>query len=179
MMKIKILTSETCGPCKTLKAGLKREDFEFEEIDIKTEEGLKLVEENLIRTVPALFVDEVFHYMDSTEMVNFLKKRLNKTDATQDVNKLLADVTVFSKYAKYDRANKRRETWFELVGRNMDMHIRQYPRLEKEIRKAYKFVFAKKVLPSMRSLQFGGSPIEMANNRIYNCAYMPVKHKVT
>ena len=37
-----------------------------------------------------------------------------------------------------------------------------------------KFVRAKKVLPSMRSMQFGGKPIEISPNRIYNCAYMPL-----
>jgi len=34
-------------------------------------------------------------------------------------------------------------------------------------------VFDKKVLPSMRSMQFGGKPIEVAPNRIFNCAFMP------
>jgi len=43
-----------------------------------------------------------------------------------------------------------------------------------EIESAYKFVYEKKVLPSMRSLQFGGAPIELAPNRIFNCAYLPV-----
>jgi ribonucleoside-diphosphate reductase alpha chain len=28
----------------------------------------------------------------------------------------------------------------------------------------------------MRSLQFGGKPIEISPNRIYNCAYMPIDH---
>jgi len=37
-------------------------------------------------------------------------------------------------------------------------------------------VYDKKVLPSMRSMQFGGKPIEISPNRIYNCAYLPVDH---
>ena len=37
-------------------------------------------------------------------------------------------------------------------------------------------VYDKKVLPSMRSLQFGGTPIEISPNRVYNCAYMPIDH---
>jgi ribonucleoside-diphosphate reductase alpha chain len=37
-------------------------------------------------------------------------------------------------------------------------------------------VYDKKVLPSMRSLQFGGKPIEISPNRVYNCAYMPIDH---
>lgn len=55
------------------------------------------------------------------------------------------------------------------------MHIKKYPALEQEIRKVYEdFVVTKKILPSMRSMQFGGKPIEISPNRIYNCAYLPV-----
>lgn len=90
-------------------------------------------------------------------------------------NKILSDLVVFTKYAKYNEAIKRRETWDEIVNRNMQMHIKKHPNLKKEIQTVYKdFVFNKKVLPSMRSLQFGGKPIEISPNRQYNCAYLPV-----
>jgi len=83
------------------------------------------------------------------------------------------------KYAKYIPELQRRETWEELVTRNMEMHIRKYPQLEVEIRDAYEMVFAKKVLPSMRSMQFAGKSIEVSPNRIYNCAYAPIDdHRV-
>jgi ribonucleoside-diphosphate reductase alpha chain len=78
------------------------------------------------------------------------------------------------KYAKYRPELQRRETWEELVTRNMDMHIKKYPQLEQEIRDNYKFVYDKKCLPSMRSMQFAGKPIEMSPNRIYNCAFAPI-----
>ncbi len=89
-------------------------------------------------------------------------------------NKILSDITVFSKYAKYIPTLSRRETWEELVTRNKDMHKRKYPHMVDDIESAYKFVYEKKALPSMRSLQFGGAPIELAPNRIFNCAYLPV-----
>ena len=90
-------------------------------------------------------------------------------------NDILSDITVYMKYARYLPELKRRETWEELCDRNMVMHIRKYPMLKEEIIKIYKeYVYTKKVLPSMRSLQFGGKPIETAPNRIFNCAYMPV-----
>ena len=89
-------------------------------------------------------------------------------------NKILSDITVFSKYAKYVPELERRETWEELVTRNKHMHQRKYPKLANEIEEVYKYVYEKKVLPSMRSLQFGGTPIELAPNRIFNCAYLPV-----
>ena len=87
---------------------------------------------------------------------------------------ILSDITVFNKYAKFVPETGTREDWKQLVTRNMEMHINKYPHMELEIREAYKFVFEKKVLPSMRSLQFSGRPIELAHNRIYNCAYMPL-----
>jgi ribonucleoside-diphosphate reductase alpha chain len=88
--------------------------------------------------------------------------------------KILSDITVYMKYAKFVPELKRRETWEELVTRNMNMHIKKYPKLESEIREVYKYVYDKKVLPSMRSMQFGGKPIEISPNRIYNCAYLPI-----
>ena len=91
-------------------------------------------------------------------------------------NQILSDITVYMKYAKYLPEVQRRETWDELVTRNMNMHKKQYPKLKEDIEKAYSFVYDKKVLPSMRSMQFGGKPIEVAPNRIYNCAYMPIDH---
>ena len=89
-------------------------------------------------------------------------------------NKILSEITVYMKYAKYLPELNRRETWEELVTRNKQMHIKRYPHLESEIEASYQFVYNKKVLPSMRSLQFGGKPIEISPNRIYNCAYLPI-----
>ena len=94
-------------------------------------------------------------------------------DASQ---KILSDLTVYMKYAKFLPEYNRRETWEELVTRNMNMHIKKYPELGGEIVEAYKYVYNKKVLPSMRSMQFGGKPIEISPNRIYNCAYLPIDH---
>jgi ribonucleoside-diphosphate reductase alpha chain len=90
--------------------------------------------------------------------------------------KILSDITVFMKYAKFQPEKNRRETWEELVSRNKEMHQRKYPHIKDEIEEVYKMVYDKKVLPSMRSLQFGGKPIEISPNRVYNCAYMPIDH---
>ena len=88
--------------------------------------------------------------------------------------KILSDITVFLKYAKYTPELNRRELWDELVTRNKEMHLKKYPELSDEIETAYKFVYDKKVLPSMRSMQFAGKPIELSPNRIYNCAFAPI-----
>ena len=70
--------------------------------------------------------------------------------------KILSDITVYMKYAKYIPELKRRETWEELVTRNMDMHIKKYPQLEGDIRENYKFVYDKKVIIAHTHLQMIG-----------------------
>ena len=92
-------------------------------------------------------------------------------DVTQEI---LSDITTYMKYAKYIPDLKRRETWEELVTRNKEMHQAKFPQLKNEIENAYKLVYDKKVLPSMRSLQFAGKPIELNNARIFNCSFLPI-----
>jgi ribonucleoside-diphosphate reductase alpha chain len=89
-------------------------------------------------------------------------------------NEILSEITIFMKYAKYLPDQQRRETWDELVTRNKSMHTKKYPELAAEIEDVYKLVYDKKILPSMRSMQFAGKPIEISPNRIYNCAYLPI-----
>jgi ribonucleoside-diphosphate reductase alpha chain len=90
--------------------------------------------------------------------------------------KILSDITAFLKYSKYLPKKKRRESWKELIDRNKQMHLEKYPHLAEEIESAYKFVYDKKVLPSMRSLQFAGKPIQINNARLYNCCFLPIDH---
>ena len=92
------------------------------------------------------------------------------------MNNILSDITVHMKYAKYNPELNRRETWSELVDRNIAMHKKKYPELIDQIDEAYKYVYDKKILPSMRSLQFAGKPIEISPNRLYNCSYLPADH---
>jgi intein/homing endonuclease len=85
--------------------------------------------------------------------------------------KALGDYTYISKYARYNKEEKRRETWGEAVDRVKQMHLRKYPKVKEEIEWAFEQVLNKRVLCSMRSLQFGGEPIEKINERMYNCAF--------
>ena len=96
------------------------------------------------------------------------------TDKHKVARDILSDITVHMKYARYLPEKERRETWNEIVDRNKEMHQKKYPNLADEIEAAYEMVHQKKVLPSMRSMQFGGKPIEVAPNRIYNCAFAPI-----
>ncbi len=79
----------------------------------------------------------------------------------------LSKITVFGKYAKYIPELKRRETWDEIVDRYQEMMVKKYPKLKEAIIESAKFIREKKVLPSMRALQFAGPAAEVNNSRIY------------
>jgi ribonucleoside-diphosphate reductase alpha chain len=86
----------------------------------------------------------------------------------------LSKITIFSKYAKYIPELKRRETWDEIVDRYENMMVKKYPNLETQIKDSATFIRKKKVLPSMRALQFAGAAAEVNNSRIYNCCFLPI-----
>jgi ribonucleoside-triphosphate reductase len=86
---------------------------------------------------------------------------------------ILSDVVVFNKYAKYIPALSRRETYDEIITRYVSMMINKYPYLKSEIIMNSQLLYNKRVLPSMRALQFAGAAIEKNESRIYNCCYLP------
>lgn len=87
---------------------------------------------------------------------------------------ILSDIIVYMKYARYLPEFKRRETWDEICTRYQHMMTEKYPHQSLEIEDAMQWVRQKKVLPSMRAMQFAGPAIARNNSRIYNCAYLPV-----
>ena len=114
---------------------------------------------------------------------------------------IFSDIVVFLKYSKHIPQLNRRETFEEVVDRNKKMHLdamrkkfsirgldakkdaeeittRQHTLqyMQKEIESAYEFVYDKKVLPSMRSMQFAGKPVQVNPTRLYNCAFLPIDH---
>lgn len=90
-----------------------------------------------------------------------------------DTLKGLSEFIFTSKYARYLEDEQRRETWHEAVARVEAMHLDKFSYLDKhyldEIRGAFDLVRDKRVMPSMRSMQFGGKAVEAHNARIYNC----------
>jgi len=96
--------------------------------------------------------------------------RQGRTQKTPDL-KAISDYIHAGKYARYVPAYKRREVYTETVGRVEEMHLGEYPEMADEIRWAFDRVRDKRVLPSMRSMQFGGSAILANNNRIFNCSF--------
>lgn len=94
----------------------------------------------------------------------------------KDINYLeeMSNFVVASKYARYNPSLRRREIWEESVQRNLNMHLRKFSHLDEadvsEIKRAFEMVKEKWIIPSMRSMQFGGPAIEQSNARMYNCA---------
>lgn len=86
----------------------------------------------------------------------------------------LSKITTFSKYAKYIPEKQRRETWDEIVDRYEQMMIKKYPQLMDMIIQNIPYIREKKVLPSMRALQFAGVAMEVNNSRGYNCCFLPI-----
>lgn len=91
-------------------------------------------------------------------------------------SRILSDITVYGKYSKFLYDLHRRESYEETVTRNKEMHLERFPHLKTCIEDAYSLVYDKSVLPSMRSLQFGGKAIQKNNARIFNCSFMPINH---
>lgn len=87
---------------------------------------------------------------------------------------ILSNIVVHMKYARYIPEKQRREIWQEICDRYEDMMLEKYPKLTTQIIEKMFWVRDKKVLPSMRAMQFAGPAIQRNNSRIYNCAYLPV-----
>lgn len=117
--------------------------------------------------------------------------------------KILSDITVYAKYARFLPAYNRRETWVETVDRYLYMlldhycpasdrvlfdHVRDNYLTDLELHECLGrmtsvgkdilinsfMLFEKRVLPSMRGLQFAGEAIKRHPSRLYNCAFLPL-----
>lgn len=91
-------------------------------------------------------------------------------------SKFLSDLVVYNKYSNIIPEEKRRQNWKECVDAVKEMHIRKFPELREEIEFHFQYVYDRKVMPSMRSIQFGGLPIELNPARVYNCSYAAIDH---
>ncbi len=88
----------------------------------------------------------------------------------------LQDYIFISRYARYNDEKRRRETWDEAVTRVAAMHHQHYASrgdasLHEAIDEAFDCVRRKEVLPSMRSLQFGGAAVFAHEARLFNCSF--------
>jgi len=91
---------------------------------------------------------------------------------------LLADIAILRTYSAL-KADNTKESWTEIVERYKQCLLDATPDwVHDDLANACRFVQEKKVLPSMRFLQFAGEGIKRENIRGYNCSYLPiVDHK--
>lgn len=112
------------------------------------------------------------HFEEAKAYILYRAKHQELRLKTHD-SSLIQDYIVATKYARYIPELKRRETWEEITERVKVMHLKKFHGLglDQEIEEAFQAVKEKRVLPSMRSLQFGGLPIETNNARLFNCSF--------
>jgi ribonucleoside-triphosphate reductase len=133
-----------------------------EEIDVETIQDI--VETSLMRHG---------HFDVAKSYILYRHKRSearNYRKTTPDV-KAISDYIHASKYAKYVPELKRREVYHETVERTENMHLGKFPHLKDLISESFSLVKDKRLLPSMRSMQFGGPAILANNARIFNCSF--------
>jgi len=86
----------------------------------------------------------------------------------------LASFNFSQSYARYNRQERRRETWEEAVARVMDMHrahlaARGADLPAEQLERVQRAYESKRILGSQRSLQFGGEAVLHKHPRAYNC----------
>lgn len=85
-----------------------------------------------------------------------------------------------SRYARWDDALGRRETWVETVTRYMDFmrdHLKtnnDYDMSDAEYAEMREAITTMQVLPSMRALMTAGPALKKNHIAAYNCSYLPV-----
>ena len=84
---------------------------------------------------------------------------------------LLSEIVRLRTYSKL-KDNGTKETWGETVERYLQMMREKYPDLQESIPVFGRFIHEKKILPSMRALQFAGSSIQRESARIFNCSFL-------
>eukprot|EP00770_Monocercomonoides_exilis_P012999 MONOS_12943.1-p1 / transcript=MONOS_12943.1 / gene=MONOS_12943 / organism=Monocercomonoides_exilis_PA203 / gene_product=ribonucleoside-triphosphate reductase [EC:1.17.4.2] / transcript_product=ribonucleoside-triphosphate reductase [EC:1.17.4.2] / location=Mono_scaffold00757:2809-5193(-) / protein_length=795 / sequence_SO=supercontig / SO=protein_coding / is_pseudo=false len=86
----------------------------------------------------------------------------------------MSEIVFYRTYAQ-SLPSRRKETYAETVQRVENMHIEQFPNLATKIHNVMNFVRERKVVPSMRSMQFAGRPLVVSNARMYNCSFTHIE----
>ena len=91
-------------------------------------------------------------------------------DGEVPAEQVMKEYILASKYARHIEEEGRRETFGEIVDRVFDMHKRRIKDAV-DLEPVKQAVLAGGLLPSMRSMQFAGAPLEDKHARMYNCSY--------
>ena len=112
--------------------------------------------------------DNVFSFTKSNGNTLIKVSSIQEPENNVKHDDVLSSLVFYRTYAKTLEAG-RKETPYETISRVAEMHIEKFPHLRSEISDVFSYVHAKKVVPSMRSMQFSGEPIKRSNSRLYNC----------
>ena len=86
---------------------------------------------------------------------------------------LLSEIAFYRTYSAI-KSDGTKENWNEVCDRYELMMLDKYPHIHGIILGAMEYVRSKRVLPSMRALQFAGHAITKENARLYNCSFVNV-----
>lgn len=81
-----------------------------------------------------------------------------------------------SRYARWDDAKGRRETWEETVQRYIDFFKDRKQLDSKTANELYDAIVNLEVMPSMRCLMTAGKALDRDNVAGFNCSYLPIDH---
>lgn len=112
----------------------------------------------------------------------YILYRQKKAEARESAPdpKAMEDYILRSKYARWNAETGKRESYEEAVDRLLLMHDARLrhclpptslAKTTDAMVLTRRLIKGKKILPSMRSLQFGGRAIEVNNARMFNCSY--------
>ncbi len=116
-----------------------------------------------------------YQYHEVAEAFILYSNKQAKQHMEPDVG-MMADYVTMTRYSRYRADLQRREVFGEIVDRVEAMHLNRYPEIQEELKWAFDKVRAKEVLPSMRSMQFGGKAIEANHAKGYNCSFSVCNH---
>lgn len=90
-------------------------------------------------------------------------------------SQLLSDITFYRTYSKVLPSGKK-ETWAQVCDRYEQFMVDTVvpANMRDLLAESMQFVRSRKVVPSMRLLQFAGDPVKRENLRAYNCSFLNV-----
>ena len=141
-----------------------------DECCISTTDGIIDVE-TIQDIVKRKLMDYQYHPVAEAYIVYAHKRaELRKRRAKPDLQGI-QDFIHLTRYSKYRDELGRREIYHETVNRSLEMHKTRYPQIVDKLEWAYNKVLNREVLPSMRSMQYGGEAQLIHHAKGYNCAF--------
>jgi ribonucleotide reductase alpha subunit len=101
-------------------------------------------------------------------------KKLAEESAQYFKNNPLGEFVYLRTYARWIEGEQRRETWVETVDRYVDFMRKNLGAklTKKEYTEVREAILRQEIMPSMRAMQFAGSPAEKCNTCVYNCSFI-------